>query len=55
MTKTRTVDVDKVTASLKKAAAAATSGSRDVRAGKFVATDATKRPAANEQEHAKRK
>ena len=47
MTKQRSLDVDKVTSALKRAAAAATSGARDARSGKFVADSAAKRPPAS--------
>lgn len=44
MPKQRTLDVDKVTSALKRAAAAAASGARDAQSGKFVAGSAAKMP-----------
>lgn len=45
MTKARTLDVEKVTASLRRAARLAVTGSRDDRNGRFTAIEPTKKPA----------
>ena len=41
MTKARTLDIGKVNEALKRAAAAAKTGSRDERAGRIIARDST--------------
>ena len=67
MSKERSLDVEKVNSALKRAAAAATSGDRNARAGRFTAVSATKKhpsttvvetvkkPAASESEYSEKK